>query len=158
LLTSTGQVTLPPLALGASVWIAVLPRCQRRAIQTKKHGLIDCSSRTSERSIESPELFGCVLLCCHSLVRCTLLRVHQRLYNNRHWFVKGVRPPTSGGDEGIRTPDLLRAREALSQLSYIPMVPITSITSITSIGTLVGHSGLEPETSVLSGLRSNQLS
>jgi hypothetical protein len=24
------------------------------------------------------------------------------------------------GDEGIRTPDLLRAREALSQLSYIP--------------------------------------
>jgi hypothetical protein len=25
------------------------------------------------------------------------------------------------GDEGIRTPDLLRAREALSQLSYIPI-------------------------------------
>jgi hypothetical protein len=25
------------------------------------------------------------------------------------------------GDEGIRTPDLLRAREALSQLSYIPV-------------------------------------
>ena len=24
------------------------------------------------------------------------------------------------GDEGIRTPDLLRAKEALSQLSYIP--------------------------------------
>ena len=27
---------------------------------------------------------------------------------------------TSGGDEGTRTPGLLRAREALSQLSYIP--------------------------------------
>jgi hypothetical protein len=26
-----------------------------------------------------------------------------------------------GGAEGIRTPDLLRAREALSQLSYSPM-------------------------------------
>ena len=26
----------------------------------------------------------------------------------------------SDGDEGARTPDLLRAREALSQLSYIP--------------------------------------
>ena len=26
-----------------------------------------------------------------------------------------------GGDEEIRTPDLLRAREALSQLSYIPV-------------------------------------
>ena len=28
--------------------------------------------------------------------------------------------PPFGGDEGIRTPDLLRAREALSHLSYIP--------------------------------------
>ena len=27
----------------------------------------------------------------------------------------------SGGAEGIRTPDLLRAREALSQLSYSPL-------------------------------------
>ena len=26
------------------------------------------------------------------------------------------------GDEGIRTPDLLRAREALSHLSYIPLL------------------------------------
>ncbi len=33
-----------------------------------------------------------------------------------------ARPPKSsgGGDEGIRTPDLLNAIEALSQLSYIP--------------------------------------
>ena len=30
-------------------------------------------------------------------------------------------PLPSDGDEGIRTPDLLRAREALSQLSYIPV-------------------------------------
>ena len=30
-----------------------------------------------------------------------------------------------GGDEGIRTPDLLRAREALSQLSYIPWAQTT---------------------------------
>ena len=51
--------------------------------------------------------------------------------------------PRPGGDGGIRTPDLLRAREALSLLSYIPSV---------------GLSGLEPETSVLSGLRSHQLS
>ena len=29
-----------------------------------------------------------------------------------------------GGDEGIRTPDLLRAREALSRLSYIPKTGI----------------------------------
>ncbi len=30
---------------------------------------------------------------------------------------------TNGGAEGIRTPDLLRAREALSQLSYSPLFP-----------------------------------
>ena len=29
-------------------------------------------------------------------------------------------PSLTGGDEGTRTPDLLRAREALSHLSYIP--------------------------------------
>jgi hypothetical protein len=34
----------------------------------------------------------------------------------------GVLPiDTPGGAEGIRTPDLLRAKEALSQLSYSPM-------------------------------------
>ena len=50
------------------------------------------------------------------------------------------------GDEGIRTPDLRRAKAALSQLSYIP-----------GIGE-VGLSGLEPETLPLSEARSNQLS
>ena len=50
-----------------------------------------------------------------------------------------------GGDEGIRTPDLRRAKAALFQLSYVP-----------AIG--VGLPGLEPGTSVLSGLRSNHLS
>ena len=43
-----------------------------------------------------------------------------------------------------RTADLLRARQALSQLSYSPIV--------------VGLSGLEPPTSRLSGERSNHLS
>jgi hypothetical protein len=50
-----------------------------------------------------------------------------------------------GGDEGIRTPDLRRAKAALFQLSYVP-------------ATGVGLPGLEPGTSVLSGLRSNHLS
>ena len=31
-----------------------------------------------------------------------------------------IRPKRAGGDEGTRTPGLLRAREALSHLSYIP--------------------------------------
>ena len=50
-----------------------------------------------------------------------------------------------GGAREDRTPDLLRARQALSQLSYGPEV-------------VVGLGGLEPPTSPLSGVRSNHLS
>ena len=45
-----------------------------------------------------------------------------------------------------RTADLLRAKQALSQLSYSPVIEV------------VGLSGLEPPTSPLSGVRSNRLS
>jgi hypothetical protein len=55
----------------------------------------------------------------------------------------------SGGDEETRTPDPLLAKEMLCQLSYVPAERST---------TVVGVSGLEPETSALSGQRSNQLS
>ena len=54
--------------------------------------------------------------------------------------------PFSGGDKRDRTADLLRAKQALSQLSYTP------------IGKLVGPSGLEPPTLRLSVVRSSQLS
>ena len=47
------------------------------------------------------------------------------------------------GDNEIRTRDPLLARQVLSQLSYTPRV---------------GLNGLEPSTSRLSGVRSNQLS
>ena len=47
------------------------------------------------------------------------------------------------GDKGIRTLDPLLARQVLSQLSYTPRV---------------GLRGLEPPTSRLSGVCSNQLS
>ena len=67
------------------------------------------------------------------------------------------------GAEGIRTPDLLLAKEALSQLSYGPdkiqnqcMRILNGAVSNQNL--IVGLPGLEPETSVLSGLRSNQLS
>jgi hypothetical protein len=50
----------------------------------------------------------------------------------------------TGGPKRDRTADLLLARQALSQLSYGPMS--------------MGLSGLEPPTSPLSGVRSNQLS
>ena len=53
----------------------------------------------------------------------------------------------AGGAEGIRTPDLRLAKAALSQLSYGP-----------DVATRVGQPGIEPGTSVLSGLRSSRLS
>ena len=54
-----------------------------------------------------------------------------------------------GGDEETRTPDPLLAKEMLYQLSYVPQASRVGV---------VGVSGLEPETSALSGQCSNQLS
>ncbi len=54
-----------------------------------------------------------------------------------------VQLPKPGGGERIRTDDLLRAKQVLSQLSYTPE-PV------------VGLVGIEPTTSRLSGVRSNQ--
>ena len=64
--------------------------------------------------------------------------------------VKFSRYNLSGGDERNRTADPLLARQVLSQLRYAP----TSLCNY-SFG---GLSGLEPLTSRLSGVRSNQLS
>ena len=69
----------------------------------------------------------------------------------------------SGGDKRDRTADLLRARQALSQLSYIPILSFpVSLPIIPTLASLtlrvVGLSGLEPPTSPLSGVRSNHLS
>jgi hypothetical protein len=58
-----------------------------------------------------------------------------------------------GGGERDRTDDLLRARQALSQLSYTPVLQLN-----TARPALVGQGGLEPPTSRLSSVRSNQLS
>ena len=55
------------------------------------------------------------------------------------------------GDEGIRTPDPLLARQVLSQLSYTPV-------SFNTLSTKVGLRRLELPTSRLSGVRSNRLS
>ena len=76
---------------------------------------------------------ACVLLC--AVVRSALLAVPDER--------------ESGGDEETRTPDPLLAKEMLFQLSYVPL-PLD--------GLMVGVSGLEPETSALSGQCSNQLS
>lgn len=59
---------------------------------------------------------------------------------------------SSGGAKRDRTVDLLRARQALSQLSYGPVFLQVSHTK------LVGLGRFELPTSPLSGVRSNQLS
>ena len=65
--------------------------------------------------------------------------------------VSGAPDGEGGGDEETRTPDPLLAKEMLCQLSYVPRRPVAR-------GAMVGVSGLEPETSALSGQCSNQLS
>ena len=54
--------------------------------------------------------------------------------------------PIYGGEYRTRTDDFLLAKQALSQLSYSP------------VSKLVGPEGIEPSTSRLSSVRSNQLS
>ena len=71
------------------------------------------------------------------------------LINGHETITNGVylkKQEDNGGAKRDRTADLLRARQALSQLSYSP------------IQRLVGLGGFEPPTSPLSGVRSNQLS
>ncbi len=65
-----------------------------------------------------------------------------------------------GGAEEDRTPDLLRARQALSQLSYGPGVVLFENCRLhaSQVKGVVGLGGFEPPTSPLSGVRSIQLS
>ena len=60
------------------------------------------------------------------------------------------------GDREIRTLDPLLARQVLSQLSYAPLVKVLLFSIVFSFR--MGLNGLEPSTSRLSGVRSNQLS
>ncbi len=65
-----------------------------------------------------------------------------------------------GGGERARTDDLLRARQALSQLSYTPKKSCSVNQSLLSLYSMkvVGLDRFELSTSRLSGVRSDQLS
>ena len=65
-----------------------------------------------------------------------------------------------GGAKRDRTADPLRARQVLSQLSYSPSVRLSPLAHCHGyhLAKVVGLGGLEPPTSPLSGVRSNQLS
>ena len=74
-----------------------------------------------------------------------LLKIRARLTRSaRDSCAKPRALDARGGAREDRTPDLLRAKQALSQLSYGPA--------------MVGLAGVEPATSPLSGVRSNRLS
>ena len=102
---------------------------------------------------------------CSRLLKSKILRsILLPIYSE----VLFIRPYGYGGAKRDRTADLLRARQALSQLSYSPIQSLTD-TFITHSPVdesanplqkreLVGLSGLEPPTSPLSGVRSNHLS
>ena len=77
---------------------------------------------------------------------------------DKHSFLSFRRRPAvlvgcSGGAKEDRTPDLLRAKQALSQLSYGPI-----FRPARTPRQLVGLGRFELPTSPLSGVRSNQLS
>ena len=71
-----------------------------------------------------------------------------------------VVPPDAGGASRDRTGDLLVANQTLSQLSYGPLPEATTPLERprTHAPEMVGLGGVEPPTSPLSGVRSNQLS
>ena len=76
-------------------------------------------------------------------------RGHRRQTSSRAPFACQCAPASRGGGAaGIRTPDLRRAKAALSRLSYGPHASARP----------VGAPGLEPGTSALSGPRSDHLS
>ncbi len=85
--------------------------------------------------------------------------LRETLYGHR---AQGAAEPLSdsGGDSGARTRSLRLAKPALSQLSYIPegVGGIRAKRSRPRTRSVVGLGGLEPPTSRLSGVRSNQLS
>ena len=61
----------------------------------------------------------------------------------------------SGGDKGVRTPDLYVANVSRYQLCYIP---VCALTCARQRGFVVGTAELESATSCMSSKRSNQLS
>ena len=81
----------------------------------------------------------------------------RKIYMSRHPPSGTTGSLVSGGDSGARTRSLRLAKPALSQLSYIPGTPGLRPTAARR-WSVVGLGGLEPPTSRLSGVRSNQLS
>ena len=95
------------------------------------------------------------------MTRVTKVKNFSSLYTLVHSKLK-----KNGGGERVRTDDLLRARQALSQLSYTPTFFNEELKMENEkfyifnfpfyLQNVVGLGGLEPPTSRLSVVRSNQ--
>ena len=108
--------------------------------------------------------------CLYSILSNKSLRfIGQRIFDSLLYVIFKVHNLgnfSPNGDGEIRTLDPLLARQVLSQLSYTPTN--TRLTRLPVLGNIkllfyakhkiMGLSGLEPPTSRLSGVRSNQLS
>ena len=117
---------------------------------TRRTCVYHTHTTTDYRSITLPQSSLSHFHLFKELSRCvtqteTTLSGRFGLHSRRHHRV--------GGAERDRTADLLRARQALSQLSYSPVQARNSV-----VQRMVGLGGLEPPTSPLSGVRSNHLS
>ena len=97
--------------------------------------VLHTAARQSAGPLILPAVLACLSFYCSSLY----------LVN----FTRLCSFPRSGGDEGIRTPGLRRAKAALSHLSYIPKLFTFGV---------VGLTGFEPVTPALSAQCSNHLS
>jgi hypothetical protein len=120
----------------------------RRRSRIRRTMVVDTRRRLEDlpRSRLTEQRLGCSVVpgATRSLQFIGLVRPLRRFGSS----ARSIRAPGAGGDEETRTPDPLLAKEMLCQLSYVP----SRRTSV------VGVSGLEPETSALSGQCSNQLS
>ena len=104
-------------------------------------------------SDQRPEVSFCALLitCRQEEVKGSLLSFSSNRVS-QSTKVTRMGHQGNGGAKEDRTPDLLRAKQALSQLSYGPLSDHAALQQ------LVGLGRFELPTSPLSGVRSNQLS
>jgi hypothetical protein len=137
---SATEAGLPALQLSAGRWAPAEHTDQRTS-----PGVLDTRRRLEDQSCEPSKLSRRgTRRSSRGWDPSYLIALREDLVQGNSGLRQG------GGDEETRTPDPLLAKEMLFQLSYVPV--------LVGGAEVVGVSGLEPETSALSGQRSNQLS
>ena len=129
---------------------------------TPRHPPFALNSLATKQLTQSYQTFSC------TYKQIVKEQCDDNLYkkNNCLLLKKSSQIPFFGGGERVRTDDLLRARQALSQLSYTPNLIANLRLKISDSfhsefrdlksKFVVGLDGIEPSTSRLSGVRSNR--